>query len=84
MMVQSKICVSPKTIRKADLPWWPCKTFLGVLWHACAVQSTSIGVSPTSQIAEYYGMLQWIIVTVDYGGLRRNLELPNKYQIIMA
>jgi hypothetical protein len=41
----------------------------------CMVHSTSIGLSSTSQIMENYGMLWWIMVTVDYGGLRRNLEI---------
>jgi hypothetical protein len=51
--------------------WWPCETFSLVLSHACAVQSTSISLSPTSQITEYYG-------GYDYDGLRwitANLEL---------
>jgi hypothetical protein len=40
------------------------------LLNACAVPSTSIGVNPTSQITEYYGILCWITVTMDYSGLR--------------
>jgi hypothetical protein len=84
------LCVSQK-IRKADLPWWPCETFSGVLSHACTVRSTSIDLSPTSQITEYYGILQNITVdygglrlqwiTVDYVGLRHNLELRNNYSV---
>jgi hypothetical protein len=77
MLLQSNICASRKKIRKADLPWWPCETFSGVMSHACTVQSTSIGLSPTSQNMEYYGILRWITVTMDYSGLQHNLELRN-------
>jgi hypothetical protein len=55
---------------------------------ACStVQSTSIGLSLTSQITEYYGILRWITVTMDYSRLcwiKANLELRNNYGVMTA